>query len=37
MIAHNVHGRGLVKVFALHGLFGGGQSLAPLTGISPDK
>jgi esterase len=38
MIAYKVHGRGPVKALALHGLFGGGQSFAPmLAGIDPDK
>jgi hypothetical protein len=38
MIAYRIHGHGPVKALALHGLFGGGQSFAPmLAGIGPDK
>jgi len=38
MIAYEVYGRGPIRALALHGLFGGGQSFAPmLAGIDPDR
>ena len=38
MIAYQVHGQGPARALALHGLFGGGQSFAPmLAGIDPSK
>ncbi len=38
MIAYNLHGRGPIRVLALHGLFGDGHSFGPmLAGIDPDR
>jgi esterase len=38
MIAYEVYGRGPIRALALHGLFGGGESFAPmLAGIDPDR